>query len=222
MDWSSLNYINFKQSCCKKLVGTHLMNEIKLCVVIKRFIVFTHTIFFIAFTEPSITIDAITWTHEGLEVQPKIHNFDQPDLVKIKYECGGEQLAANTDAQKQTVHSHLLSYSYLDRRHVLKNIKRQGILTATATAKDNQEKTATCEKVLPPYSGKIAIDETLKVHSPIFKKFVFLFHLKDHHTKDVNLKFWLYWSSHLDVYRKQDCILQLPIWLRKFNYGKRN
>ena len=33
----------------------------------------------------------------------------------------------------------------------------------------------------------------------LFFKFTFLFHLKKHHSKDVSLKFWLKWSSHLDV-----------------------
>ena len=32
-----------------------------------------------------------------------------------------------------------------------------------------------------------------------FSKFSFLFHLKNHHSKIVNLKFQLKWSSHLDV-----------------------
>ena len=35
----------------------------------------------------------------------------------------------------------------------------------------------------------------LKVHDPIFQKFGFLFHLKNHHSKYVNLRFRLKWSS---------------------------
>ena len=40
-----------------------------------------------------------------------------------------------------------------------------------------------------------------------FSKFSFLFHLKNHHSKDAHLKFQLKRSGHLDVRSK----LQLPI-----------
>ena len=39
----------------------------------------------------------------------------------------------------------------------------------------------------------------------LFFKFSFLFHLKNHHSKDVNLKFWLKQSSRLDTCTKQFC-----------------
>ena len=49
-----------------------------------------------------------------------------------------------------------------------------------------------------------------------FSKFCFLFHLKNHHSKDVNFKFQLKQSSHLDV--GSICILQVPIISCKLNY----
>ena len=39
----------------------------------------------------------------------------------------------------------------------------------------------------------------LKGARSYFYKFSFVFHVKDHHTKDVNLKFQLNWSNCLDV-----------------------
>ena len=39
----------------------------------------------------------------------------------------------------------------------------------------------------------------LKGARSYFSKFSFVFHLKCHHTKDVNLKFQLNWSNRLDV-----------------------
>ena len=53
----------------------------------------------------------------------------------------------------------------------------------------------------------------------VLSKSSFLFHLKNHHTKDadVNLKFQLKWSSHFDV--RSICLLQL---LCKRDYGYHN
>ena len=42
--------------------------------------------------------------------------------------------------------------------------------------------------------------EFLKGAQSYFSKFSFLFHLKNHHSKDVNLEFQLKWSSRLDVH----------------------
>ena len=49
---------------------------------------------------------------------------------------------------------------------------------------------------------------TLKNARSYFSKFNFLFHLKNHHSKDINFKSQLKRSGCLDV---QFCILQLPI-----------
>ena len=88
---------------------------------------------------PSISIEDITWTPRCHSVQPKVENFDLQE-VKITYECSNEQLNA--------------SYNYSDRPHNLK-IKQQGTLTATAT--DNCENMATCEKPILPYPGNIIL-----------------------------------------------------------------
>ena len=39
----------------------------------------------------------------------------------------------------------------------------------------------------------------LKVAWSYFLKISFVFHLKDHHTRDVNLKFQLNWSNRFDL-----------------------
>ena len=50
----------------------------------------------------------------------------------------------------------------------------------------------------------------LKVHGPIFKNLrFFFFPLKNHHSKDVNFKFQLKWSSHLNL--QSNFLLQLLI-----------
>ena len=49
----------------------------------------------------------------------------------------------------------------------------------------------------------------LKGERSYFLKFSFLFHLKNHHFKVINLKFELKWSSRLDI-KNNFCDLQLP------------
>ena len=46
-----------------------------------------------------------------------------------------------------------------------------------------------------------------------FSKFSFLFHLKNHHSKDVNLNFWLKPSSHLDMWIIFKLQLSVPNWV---------
>ena len=55
----------------------------------------------------------------------------------------------------------------------------------------------------------------LKVHSPIFLKFGFRFHLKNHHSEDANLKFRLMYEANL--YN-----VVAYIWLCKLSYGYHN
>ena len=64
-------------------------------------------------------------------------------------------------------------------------------------------------------------DFVIKVARSYFSKFSFLFHLKNHYSKAVNLKFWLKRSSRLDV-RSNLCIAVAYILLCKLNYGYRN
>ena len=56
---------------------------------------------------------------------------------------------------------------------------------------------------------------------PYFSKFSFLFHLKNHHSKDVKVNLWLKRSSHLDIY---DAILYIAVrhYLTLYNYVYHN
>ena len=77
----------------------------------------------------------------------------------------------------------------------------------------NKSRTALPAKILMPFWVSQTISTSmisanqfwfgllfpLKVHCPIFPKSTFLFHLKNHHSTDVNLKFKLKRSGHFDV-----------------------
>ena len=103
---------------------------------------------FLLITVPSIVINDIKWTPEGLSVQPKVDgNFDLQN-VKIKYKCGDEQPDAGSAPDAENNYSNL--------PHILK-IKWQKNLRLLATATNIYGNTATCEADIPDTPGKIDI-----------------------------------------------------------------
>ena len=64
--------------------------------------------------------------------------------------------------------------------------------------------------------SKISYSSKFKDARSCFSKFSFLFHLKDHHIKDINFKFQLNRSSRLDV---GNYFVDHSFLLCKLNYG---
>ena len=64
------------------------------------------------------------------------------------------------------------------------------------------------------------IPNSLEAARSYFSKFSSLFHLKNHHSKDVNFKFQLKRSSHLDV--RINCVYIVVAYILLCNYGYHN
>ena len=106
---------------------------------------------------PSISIDDIKWTPEGLYVKPIVNPENLSDEVTIKYECSGKLLEVhNSDAGSQTDSSPLHEVFYIPgEAHVLKKFKFQHPADLKVTATFNSGFTNDTRKQIPVALGKI-------------------------------------------------------------------